>query len=126
MDINTPNGIPELHNSNDMALLLGKAIGKIEAIDEKFDTYYKETNEKFDKIDVRFDKMDAKLEEHSQCLEPLRFSRCKLIPWLGRNRWFVMGFFALVTAYLSTINFVSDWVSRSLQWGFFPPKIGGP
>lgn len=57
------------------------------------------------------------LEEHEECLQIFRFSRCKLIPWIGRNRWAMIALFAIVSAWISSL----DWLNRWLQWTLFPP-----
>jgi hypothetical protein len=60
------------------------------------------------------------LKEHEDCLQILNFSRCKLIPWLGRNRYVVTSIFVVLSIWISSL----DWINRYLQWAFFPPRPG--
>ena len=62
----------------------------------------------------------AILKDHEECLRIFRFSRCNLIPWLGRNRWIVVAFFATISIWFSSL----DWLNCWLQWAFFPPRVG--
>lgn len=61
------------------------------------------------------------LDDHTDCLQIFKFSRCKLAPWLGRNRWAVAAAFASISIWMSSL----DWINRWLQWAFFPPTGGG-
>jgi hypothetical protein len=60
------------------------------------------------------------LKDHDECLQIFKFSRCKLIPWVGRNRWVVTLLFLGLSVWISSL----DWLNRWLQWVFFPPRMG--
>lgn len=69
-------------------------------------------------MDKKLDDMMVKLEEHDECLEIFKFSKCKVIPWVSSNRWVITAIFALLSIWISGL----DWLNRALQWSYFPLK----
>ena len=74
--------------------------------------------------DIRTEQTDIKeiLADHTDCLQIFKFSRCKLLPWMGRNKWVIAIIFSGFSLWISAL----DWINRWSQWVFFPPKVGGP
>jgi hypothetical protein len=60
------------------------------------------------------------LQRHEDCLQIFNISRCKVLPWIGRNRWVLTAIIGVVSLWISSI----DWINRWLQWSFFPPRPG--
>jgi hypothetical protein len=74
-----------------------------------------------DQIEIK-----AKLECHDKFLAPAKFSLCTLIPWIIRNKVVIFMIIVIASFYISTLQFITEWASRSIHWTIFPPKIGGP
>jgi hypothetical protein len=72
--------------------------------------------------DIKSEQTDIKnvLDDHTECLEIFKFSKCKLMPWMGRNRWILAAIFGGFSLWISSL----DWLNRWLQWAFFPPGVG--
>jgi hypothetical protein len=62
------------------------------------------------------DSITKKLEEHDECLQLFRFSKCQFMPWLGRNKWLIGVIFTCGSVWLAAINFSMDWITRLIQW----------
>ncbi len=76
---------------------------------------------KLENIEHEQSEIKTVLKDHTDCLEIFKLSKCKIMPWLGRNKYIVSIMFVLFSAWLSIINFSSDWVARILQWGNLLP-----
>jgi hypothetical protein len=61
------------------------------------------------------------LQRHEDCLQIFNISRCKILPWLGRNRWVIATFLGAFSLWFASI----DWLNRWVQWSFFPPRACG-
>jgi hypothetical protein len=72
--------------------------------------------------DIKAEQIKIKevLDDHTECLEIFKFSKCRLAPWLGRNRWVLVALFSGISLWFASI----DWLNRWLQWSFFPPRMG--
>jgi hypothetical protein len=68
------------------------------------------------------EEIKAILKDHEECLEIFKFSKCKVMPWMGRNKWVIGVIFCSLSIWISSL----DWLNRWLQWAFFPPISGGP
>ena len=74
--------------------------------------------------DIKADQREIKtvLDEHTDCLEVFKFSKCKLVPWISRNKYVMAVIFGTLSVWISSL----DWINRWLQWAFFPPIGGKP
>jgi len=82
----------------------------------KMDSIEKEQKNINSSIDDKLNEHTKILNEHTECLEIFKFSKCKLFPWFGRNKWIVSIIFFAISIWLSVINFSMDWITRAIQW----------
>jgi hypothetical protein len=55
------------------------------------------------------------LKNHSDCLELFKLSKCKIFPWLGRNKYIVSILFVILSGWLSIINLSMDWITKIIR-----------
>ena len=68
--------------------------------------------------DIR--KIKDEMIEYNRYATVVRFSFCSFLPWIKRNKITITHGLALVTSYISIL----DWLNRWLQWSFLPPGTG--
>jgi hypothetical protein len=55
------------------------------------------------------------LKNHSDCLALFKLSKCKIFPWLGRNKYIVSILFVILSGWLSIINLSMDWITKIIR-----------
>jgi hypothetical protein len=70
---------------------------------------------KIENIENEQSEIKKELKSNSDCLEIFKLSKCKIFPWLGRNKYVVSMLFVIFSVWLSLINFSMDWITKIIR-----------
>ncbi len=98
--------------------ILGAIVIELRSINQRLDDGLKQDQTNAEEINARLHKVEQTLESHEKVFwGPIRISKCHIIPFIKNNKYAMAMLFAVVTFWMSAI----DYAVRAVQWALQPP-----